>query len=105
MDVHAAVTVTEHLQGIFQVLQLLADDPVEELGEDLAGNHFAGHIRPVKTNETLALLQAQQAVELILVTGCAELAQHRIAQVLIVLEHLQACGGRVEKRIAGADHQ
>ncbi|MCY1175908.1 hypothetical protein D9M73_161660 [compost metagenome] len=105
VDVDGTVTVAEHLQAVFRVLQLLGDDGVEELAEDLAGNHFAGHIRPVKTNETLALLQAQQAVELILVTGCAELAQHRIAQVLIVLEHLQSCGGRVEKRIAGADHQ
>ncbi|MNZ51231.1 hypothetical protein D3C78_690400 [compost metagenome] len=105
MDVHAAVTVTEHLQGIFHVLPLLADDPVEELGEDRAANHFPGHIRPVKTNETLAFIQAQQTIEFILMTGRTELAQHRIAQVLIVLEHLQACGGRVEKRIAGADHQ
>ncbi|MCY1399119.1 hypothetical protein D9M71_141690 [compost metagenome] len=105
VDVDGTVTVAEHLQAVFRVLQLLGDDGVEELAEDRAGDRFPGHIRPVKTNESLAFVQAQQAIEFVLVTGRAELAPHGIAQVLIVLEHLQTFGGRVEKPMTGADHQ
>ena len=40
VDVHVAVAVTEHLQGVLHVLQLFADDRLEQGVECRTGNHF-----------------------------------------------------------------
>ena len=105
MNVDAAIAVPEHLQGVGDVLPLLGDDRLAQHFEGLAAEAFSRHVRAIETDEPIALLHAQQAIEFVLMTACAELAQHGVSQVRVVLEHLQTVRGRVQTGIDVADHQ
>ncbi|MNL07255.1 hypothetical protein D3C87_1279270 [compost metagenome] len=105
LDVHRAIAMPKNLQGVFNVLPLFGDDRLEQHGEYRAGDDLSGDVRLIETDETVAFIQTQQAVEFVLVTAGAELAQQGCFQVLIVLQHLQSLSGGVETGVGVTDHQ
>ncbi|MNN12352.1 hypothetical protein D3C81_1253390 [compost metagenome] len=105
MDVDGAVAVTKHLQDVFQVLQLFTDDRFEQRREYCPGHHFSGDLRLIEADKAVTLLQAQEAVDFVLVTAGFELTQQGVFQVLVICQHLQPLSRGVEVGVGVADHQ
>ncbi|WP_238383031.1 hypothetical protein [Pseudomonas fluorescens] len=105
VKVHGTVAVSKHLQRVFDVLSLLGDDRFEQDFEDFPDDPFSRYLGLIETEKAILLIQVQQSEELVFVTPGEKFVLQRLLEIFVILEQLQALGGRIKKRVRFADHQ
>ncbi len=98
------IALARHFQCVMKIILLFFDDGIRQGFGHWQVQWLARKLWLVKPQETVALFQAQQAIERFLLCGACGVTEQRSLETEMVVYFLKTMHGRVEIVAFGADH-